>query len=82
MNRQMAISLECNRKWVGREMDILVEGSSPLDGTTVIGRSFRDAPEIDGQVYVRRCAALPGSFVRARICEARVYDLVAEPVFG
>jgi ribosomal protein S12 methylthiotransferase len=81
MNRQMAISLECNRKWVGREMDILVEGSSPIDGTTVIGRSFRDAPEIDGQVYVRRCAALPGSFVRARICEARAYDLIAEPVF-
>jgi ribosomal protein S12 methylthiotransferase len=81
MERQQAISLACNRKWVGRELEILVEGQSPLDGTTAIGRSFRDAPEIDGQVYVRRCAALPGTFVRVRVTEARPYDLMAEPLF-
>ena len=81
MERQQAISLACNRKWVGRELEVLVEGQSPLDGTTAIGRSFRDAPEIDGQVYVRRCAALPGTFVRVRVTEARPYDLMAEPLF-
>ena len=81
MARQQAISLACNKKWVGRELDVLVEGVSPMEGTTVIGRSFRDAPEIDGQVYVRGCSARPGSFVRARVTEARPYDLVAEPVF-
>lgn len=81
MQRQQAISLACNRKWIGREMHVLVEGRSPLEGTTAVGRSFRDAPEIDGQVYVRRCAALPGSFVRVRVAEARPYDLVADPLF-
>ena len=81
MERQQAISLARNQSWVGRELEVLVEGHSPLDGTTAVGRSFRDAPEIDGQVHVRRCAALPGTFVRARIREARPYDLIADPVF-
>jgi ribosomal protein S12 methylthiotransferase len=80
MQRQQAISLACNRRWVGRELEVLVESRSPRDVTTAVGRSFRDAPEIDGQVYVRRCAALPGTFVRTRVVEARPYDLVAEPL--
>jgi ribosomal protein S12 methylthiotransferase len=78
--RQQAISLACNQRWVGRELEVLIEGRSPLDVTTATGRSFRDAPEIDGQVLVRRCTALPGTFVRARVVEARPYDLIAEPV--
>lgn len=77
MKRQQAISLACNQRWVGREMDILIEGRSPQDAATAVGRSFRDAPEIDGRVYVERCAAQPGTFVRARVTEAHPYDLVA-----
>jgi ribosomal protein S12 methylthiotransferase len=77
MRRQQAISLACNQRWVGRELEILVEGRSPLDVTTAVGRSFRDAPEIDGRVYIKRCTAQPGTFVRARVIEARPYDLVA-----
>ena len=80
MARQQPISLACNAKWVGREMEVLVESRSPMDITTAIGRSFRDAPEVDGQVYVKRCSAQPGSFVRARITQARPYDLVAEQI--
>jgi ribosomal protein S12 methylthiotransferase len=76
--RQQSISLACNQKWVGREMEILVEGRAPNDTTSAVGRSFRDAPEIDGQVYIRRCAAKPGTFVRARVTQARPYDLIAE----
>ncbi len=81
MVRQQAISLACNRKWLGRELEVLVEGRSALEPTTAVGRSFRDALEVDGNVYVRRCAAPPGTFIRARITEARPYDLVAEPIF-
>ena len=80
MQRQQAISLACNQRWVGRELEVLIEGRSPQDVTTAVGRSFRDAPEVDGQVLVRRCFATPGSFVRTRIVEARPYDLVAEPI--
>ncbi len=80
MELQQPISLARNQAWVGREMEILIEGRSSVDVTTAIGRSFRDAPEVDGKVYVRRCTAKPGTFVRAKVVEARPYDLVAELV--
>lgn len=47
-------------------------------GRIVTGRSFRDAPEIDGQVYVTHETARPGEFITARITAARPYDLIAE----
>ena len=78
--RQQPISLACNQKWVGREMDVLIEGRAPADTTSAFGRSFRDAPEVDGQVIVKRCAAKPGTFVRVRVTAARPYDLIAEPI--
>jgi len=78
MELQQPISLARNTRWIGREMEILVEGRSAVDMTTAVGRSFRDAPDVDGKVYIRRCTAMPGSFVRARIIEAHPYDLIAE----
>jgi len=77
-NRLMAVqqllSLANNQKWVGREMDVLLE--SRRDGVAV-GRSPRDAPEIDGTVRLPGCALLLGSVVRARILSAAPYDLTA-----
>jgi ribosomal protein S12 methylthiotransferase len=80
MELQQPISLARNQRWIGREMEVLVEGRSAVDVTTAVGRSFRDAPDVDGKVYLRRCTAIPGSFVRARVIEARNYDLIAETV--
>jgi len=94
MRLQQQISLERNRRWVGRELEVLVESattegqrlteSSPQVGhpSSVIGRSFRDAPEIDGQVYVTNSNATPGDFITARITEARHYDLIGCRVKG
>ena len=48
-------------------------------GEDAVGRSFRDAPEIDGAVTIRNCEAVPGEFVRARVTEADPYDLSAVP---
>ena len=80
MQLQQQISLEANRKWIGKELEVLVEARSNIELTTAVGRSFRDAPEVDGKVYVRNCTARPGSFVRTRVVEAKHYDLVAELV--
>ena len=41
-----------------------------------VGRSYRDAPEIDGLVYLPGGKAKPGTFVKARITEATEYDLI------
>lgn len=75
MTLQQQISLERNQEFVGRTLPILVEGYG--DGIT-IGRSYRDAPEIDGLVIVP--GELPlGEMVPVRVDGAMTYDLTATP---
>jgi ribosomal protein S12 methylthiotransferase len=71
MEMQAGISLEKNQALVGKTLDVLVEGQG--DGLT-LGRSYRDAPEIDGMVIIE--GELPvGAFVPVRITGAMTYDL-------
>lgn len=77
------LSREINQEFVGRELDVLVEGTGRgRDGSVrSIARSYRDAPEVDGVVAVD--GALPiGEIVRAGITGADDYDLWAVPVRG
>ncbi len=75
MERQQAISLQINQSYVGQTLDILVEGYN--DGIS-IGRSYRDAPEIDGLVFVE--GELPlGELVPIRITGGMAYDLTGIP---
>ncbi len=75
MELQQAISLAKNQQQVGRTLPILVEGFG--DGVSV-GRSYRDAPEIDGYVIVP--GELPlGELVPIRIDGAMTYDLTGLP---
>jgi len=76
MRAQQEISLRRNREQLGRELDVLIEDVS--DGLAR-GRSYRDAPEIDGRVTIAAPVPIQG-FVRARIIGAGPYDLVAERV--
>jgi ribosomal protein S12 methylthiotransferase len=99
MRLQQGISLARNQRWVGRDLEVLVEevgstGANRRSGLhesgqtasrmavkgprVVSGRSFRDAPEIDGQVFVANSDAKPGDFITARITGAQPYDLIAE----
>jgi ribosomal protein S12 methylthiotransferase len=83
MELQQGISLDINHAYVGRSLDVLVEGRGALeseDGTSVdaepisLGRSYRDAPEIDGLVMVE--GDLPvGEIFPVRITGALPYDL-------
>jgi ribosomal protein S12 methylthiotransferase len=75
MTAQRAISLEANKAWLGREIDVLIEFRR---GEDAVGRSVRDAPEIDGSVIVQGCRCEPGSIVCARVVSAGHYDLKAE----
>ncbi len=75
MKLQQPISSAKNQALVGRTLEVLVEGRG--EGLSV-GRSYRDAPEIDGLVLVQ--ADLPmGEIVPVRITAALEYDLVGEP---
>jgi len=72
MELQQTISLEKNRQFVGRELQVLVEG---IGEGIAVGRSYRDAPEVDGLVIVQ--PELPvNEFARTRITEALEYDLI------
>jgi len=73
---QQEISLRRNQAQLGRELPILIEGVG--EGLSV-GRSYRDAPEIDGLVLIPAELSV-GEFTLARIVSAEEYDLIAEPV--
>ena len=84
MELQQGISLKKNQSFVGQTLDILVEGhgaaedenGQEIDGVISVGRSYRDAPEIDGYVIVE--GELPaGEIVPVRITGATTYDLIA-----
>ncbi len=71
MELQQNISLQVNQSYVGKTLDVLVEG---FDNGISIGRSYRDAPEIDGMVFVEGKAKI-GDIVPVRITGAMAYDL-------
>jgi ribosomal protein S12 methylthiotransferase len=71
MALQQRISLEKNQQQVGRTLPVLIEGAG--DGLS-LGRSYRDAPEIDGMVIVEG-EVPPGEMVPVRISGALAYDL-------
>lgn len=71
MEQQQRISFEKNQSFVGRTLDVLIEGNG--DGLSV-GRSYRDAPEIDGMVIVEGDAPV-GEIVPVRVTGALAYDL-------
>lgn len=73
MQIQQGISRAVNRDWIGKELSVLIEDTK--DGW-LIGRSTRDAPEIDGLVFVRGDAK-PGDIVLATVTDAEPYDLYA-----
>ena len=79
MELQQNISLQVNQSYVGKTLDVLVEG---FDNGITIGRSYRDAPEIDGMVFIEGQAKV-GDIVPVRIGGAMAYDLtgvLAQPL--
>jgi ribosomal protein S12 methylthiotransferase len=70
---QENISLSRNKEWIGKELSVLIEGSG--DGISA-GRSFRDAPEIDGLVLLEEVLG-EGELIKAQITGALTHDLIA-----
>jgi ribosomal protein S12 methylthiotransferase len=81
MALQQGISQGLHDKLVGTEMDMLVEAIEAKSGI-LIGRTFRDAPDVDGTFFARTDdpGIEPGDLVRVRVTEAKPYDLHGEVV--
>ncbi|MGC9490039.1 MAG: 30S ribosomal protein S12 methylthiotransferase RimO [Thermovirgaceae bacterium] len=76
---QEEISWKRQRRFVGRCLRVLVEGVDGGPEGSAWGRSFRDAPEVDGIVEIKngyRC--VPGTFVGVDITESYEHDLEGE----
>ena len=82
MEVQQPISLRKNQGMVGKQLEILVEGEGEIEGSgdpLLLGRSYRDAPEIDGLVLVPGISGIPiGEMLTVHINSAMEYDLVGE----
>ena len=78
MRAQRHISLELNRKRVGKTENVLVERVS---GDMAYGRSYAEAPDVDGMIAVsgtKNAGLIPGKFVKAKLTHADAYDLKGE----
>ncbi|MDA0366404.1 MAG: 30S ribosomal protein S12 methylthiotransferase RimO [Chloroflexi bacterium] len=83
MELAQGISHARNRTVVGRELDVLVESTEPGQSQSgdpiVVGRTYRDAPEVDGLALLKGTFAA-GTIVRARVVGALPYDLLCDPL--
>jgi ribosomal protein S12 methylthiotransferase len=77
---QQEISLEHNRKFVGRILPALVTGRLEEMGLLLDARLARQAPEIDGRLLINDGIAPAGSLVDVEVTEAHPYDFVGKIV--
>ena len=76
MELQREISFDVNERLAGREMTVFIEGKV-ADENAYVGRTYRDAPGVDGYVFIRtEETLLTGDFVKAKITGAYEYDLI------
>lgn len=79
MALQCQISEQLNRNLEGQVLDILVESIDEQTSGTIAGRSYREAPDVDGKVFVENAAGVKiGQFIKAKVAQGFTYDVVAE----
>ncbi|MEL7632422.1 MULTISPECIES: 30S ribosomal protein S12 methylthiotransferase RimO [Sporomusa] len=79
MALQCQISEELNRQMEGKELTVLIEGHNSEQPDVAFGRSYREAPEVDGRIFVENAGGLvPGAVVQAEVVQGFTYDLLAE----
>lgn len=76
MKAQSRVSFRKNRALIGQIEPVLVEGYSEETELLLKGRSVRQAPDVDGQVYITAGQANIGDIVRLRITDSTEYDLI------
>jgi ribosomal protein S12 methylthiotransferase len=76
MELQKAISAKKHKTFIGRTMDVLVEGVSEETDLLLVGRNSQQAPDIDGVTYINDGFAEIGDMVKVEITDSMEYDLV------
>ncbi|HBA72456.1 MAG TPA: 30S ribosomal protein S12 methylthiotransferase RimO, partial [Geobacter sp.] len=78
MRAQARLSFRHNRTLIGTVEQVIVEGYSEETELLLKGRSSRQAPDIDGQVYITSGTADIGDIVALKITDSSDYDLIGE----
>lgn len=79
MQTQQETAKGINKRFLGKSLEVLIDEKDASGDNLYIGRSQFDAPEVDGNVFVRAKKGLkPGDFVSAKIIDTLEYDLVGE----
>lgn len=95
MEIQQAIAFRRAKKMIGKNLKVMIEGKLPSDelidednmktsedislGSVFIGRTYMDAPNVDGYIFVNSKEELmSGDFVNVNVTDAKEYDLIGE----
>jgi ribosomal protein S12 methylthiotransferase len=74
---QQEVAFDWNARQIGRQLDVLIDTSVPGERDVWIGRSYADAPDVDGVVYVTGKGLSTGRLAPCEIVASQEYDLVA-----
>lgn len=88
MKLQEKISYDKNRKLVGKELECIIDIRSVIPGVSeesrphfhYEGRTYMDAPEVDGVVYIEDSDLTVGEIYKVKITDSRGYDLVGKHI--
>jgi ribosomal protein S12 methylthiotransferase len=74
---QQKVAFAWSKAQVGQRMDVILDSAVPGEPWAFVGRTYADAPEVDGAAYVSGENLTPGEIVSCEIVAAREYDLIA-----
>jgi len=79
MEIQKEISLAKNKSFLGKKLDTIIDG---IEGSFYVGRSYRDAPEVDGEILIplNGFSINPGDFCKVEINDYNEYDLYGKVI--
>ena len=78
MELQQAIAFEKAEDMVGQVLWCMIEGKV-ADEDVYVGRTYKDAPNVDGYIFVQTSATLmTGDFVKVQVTDSNEYDLIGE----
>ena len=75
MSQQRGISRARGRRRIGQTVEVLIEGA---DAHGAFGRSYAEAPDVDGRILLPGAAAQAGTYRLARLTAANDYDMIGE----
>jgi ribosomal protein S12 methylthiotransferase len=80
MSVQRDVAGEINKSYIGKTIEALIDEKDENSKDVYIGRAQGDAPEVDGEVFVKAKDLKPGDFAKVKITDTLEYDLVGTEV--